>query len=71
MTFQKAYSNQDSRNQEQPRENTEIDRLENMLNELKQQAKNIEIMNELRKQIKEEQQRIKELKGNFFTKWRG
>jgi TolA-binding protein len=67
MTFQKAFGHA----QDQPRENTEIDRLENMLNELKQQAKNIEIMNELRKQIKEEQQRIKELKGNFFTKWRG
>jgi len=66
MTFTKAYSSQ-----EQPRETSEIDRLEKMLHELKQQSKNIEVMNELRKQIKEEQQRIKELKGNFFTKWRG
>lgn len=72
MTFQKAYGKEQLREGsiEQPRESTEIDRLENMLQELKQQAKNIEVINELRNQIKEEQKRIKELKGNFFTKWR-
>ena len=50
-------------------ENSELKRLTQYLIELKTQSKNIEATNELKRQIREEHKKIKELKGGFFSRF--